>query len=176
MAETLLISEDDIREFWSMGKNMPKAKISPQILRAQQSDLKPFLGQALYYDFVSNVSDPEYQELLNGKEYQYQDDTVFFTGVKPMLAAFAFSRIKRNASDFLTRGGNKHKQTDESTEIANRSIMSKAREAESEAIRMQGEVSQFLDSFRSTYKLWRVEKGVKKSSMRISKISRFKGY
>ena len=176
MAEILLITETDLREFWSVGKNVPKERINPQILRAQQSDLKPFLGGSLYYDFVTNLSDSKYQELLNGKEYEYNGETVFFGGVKPMLAAYSYSRLKRNSSDFLTRAGNKYKQTDESSDIQNKMIMTKAREADSEGIRLQAEVGLFLDSFRDIYPLWKTEKGVKKASMKISKISRFRGY
>ena len=175
--EQLLIQANDIREFWQLGKNIPDERVSPHILRAQQSDLKPFLGEELYYDFINNLTDQKYQDLLKGKEYiNGNGNTVFFSGVKPMLAAYAYARIKKNADDFLTRAGNKYKETTESSIPPHIRNINKAREAESDAIRLQQEVFDFLVFFGETYPLWSMDRGTNKTGFRISKISRFKGY
>ena len=58
MAESTIITKDNIRETWSnFDKNLKNDQVDPFILKAQQSDLKPFLGDVLYFDFLENITD-----------------------------------------------------------------------------------------------------------------------
>lgn len=152
--ETLLITPDDIRQYYSLGKNMSGERVEPHILRAQQSDLKPFLGQVLYWDIFDKPTEPKYIELLEGTEYTLEGKTVFFGGINQLLASWAYARVMHNNNDFVTRGGNKSKATPESEAMGNPITQTRMREAESEAIRLQGEAFVFLDENRTVYDLW----------------------
>ena len=154
MAEAALITKTDITKYWHMGKNLNDDRINPHILRAQQAELKPFLGDALYFDFVTNMSEDKYVTLLNGGEYEYQNNTVFFGGAKPLLAAWAYSRIVGNNQIFVGRGGVTMKDTEESTQHPNPLVQQRDRDAQSEAIRLQHELWLFLDQNRTTYPLY----------------------
>lgn len=154
MAEALLITKADIQETWHLGKNLNNDRIDPHILRAQQSDLKPFLTDALYRDFITNVGDQKYVDLLNGKEYDYLGQTIFFNGVKPLLAAWAYARIIGNNQVFVGRGGVTSKTTEQSEQHLNSLVQQRDRDAQSEAIRLQQEVFNFLDQNRAVYPLW----------------------
>ena len=162
MAETQLITKADILETWHMGKNLNDDRINPNILRAQQSDLKPFLGDALYHDFITNLTDPKYQDLLNGKEYNLDGNTIFFNGVKPLLAAWSYARIIGNNQVFVSRGGVTGKVTENSDAQPNPLVQQRDRDAKSEALRLQYEVYNFLDQNNATYLFW--TKGVSQDS------------
>jgi len=173
MAEILLIGKPDILETWWIGKNLDDGRINPHILRAQQSDLKPFLGDALYHDFVTNVVDPKYQELLNGVEYNLQGETIFFNGVKPLLAAWAYARVVGNNQVFTTRGGVTVKDTEESTQHPNTLVQQRDRDAQSEALRLQHEVYNYLNQNRTKYPLYGRgidQDSATKQSMRFTKV------
>ena len=157
MAEALLITKAEILETWHMGKNLNDDRIEPHILRAQQSDLKPFLGDALYYDFVTNVGSAKYVELLNGVEYLYYGKTIFFNGVKPLLAAWSYARIIGNNQVFVGRGGVTSKTTEESEQHPNSLVQQRDRDAQSEAIRLQNEVYNYLDKNRTKYPLFETD-------------------
>lgn len=154
MAETLLIKQADILKFYPIGHNVGSKRVDPHILRAQQSDLKPFLGDALYFDFITNVTTTKYVNLLNGVTYENDGHNIFFNGVKPLLASWAYARIEKKNSIFVTRGGNVKKETDQSTQMTNAEIDAEKTSAESEALRLQREVWTFLDQNRTTYPLF----------------------
>lgn len=174
MAETALITKSDILSFYPIGKNINSERVDPHILRAQQSELKSFLGDALYFDFVTNVTDAKYVDLLNGVNYENDGHTVFFGGVKPLLASWSYARIEKKNSVFVTRGGNVKKETEESIQMTNNEIDAEKSSSESEAIRLQKEVWVFLDTNRTTYPLFDTfvtgQNRPKKTSMEIKRV------
>src|ERR1043166_4766815 len=98
MPEVYLISQDDIQKYHTIGE-IPKGRIDPLIIRAQELDLKPVLNESLYYDFMTKYNssgDPMYsyyQNLLNGTTYTYSGQTIQFPGIKPMLCAYMMARF-----------------------------------------------------------------------------------
>lgn len=155
MAETTLITKSDIEQFWpSLDKNFKESKINTYILRAQQSKLKELLGEALYHDFVTNIADAKYQQLLNGDEYEYNGYTVFFGGVKPLLSAYTYSMIVAEVSISTGRASVVNKENEQSTPHSNEITQGGSNTAYSEALRLQEEVLRFLDENRSTYDLF----------------------
>ena len=69
MIDLLLITRDDIDTFYSMGKNLDEGRINPHIRRAQQNDLKPILGEYLYWDIVNFPDTAANKRLLDGGAY-----------------------------------------------------------------------------------------------------------
>jgi len=67
------------------------AVLEPHIQKAQDLDLRPVLGDVLYYDFMSkflvtgDASYAIYQTLLNGGSYTYAGNTIYFDGLKPFM-------------------------------------------------------------------------------------------
>ena len=176
MAEATIITVDEIRVLWSsLDKNFTQEKINPFILRAQQSELKTLLGPALYFDFISNIGDAKYVNLLDGEEYIYQGNTIFFGGVKPYLAALSFGRILSDININVGRASVVDKTTEESQVHTNTIIQTRSREAKSEALRLQAELLQFLDENRSTYSLFQKRESASQdsdTSMKIYRIPR----
>ena len=174
MAETLLITKEDIKSFYPIGKNLDNGRVDPHILRAQQSDLKPFLGDALYRDFVTDVAVAKYVTLLDGGEYTNDGHTIFFGGVKPLLASWAYARIQKANPVHVTRGGNVRKETEQSVNLSSAETDAEKTLAESEALRLQSEVYTYLDSNRDTYTLFDVyvtgQNAPKRMSLNITKV------
>ena len=150
-----IITKSDILALWSqMDKNLKEGKIDPFTLRAQQGDLKPFLGAALYYDFITNLEDANYQTLFNGTEYTYRGNTIFFEGIKPLLCAYSFARISSGINISVGRAAVIEKDNENSTPHSNAIIQTRAREIKSEALRLQDETRQYLSQERASYPLW----------------------
>jgi hypothetical protein len=176
MAEATIITVADIKVLWSsLDKNFTQAKVDPYILRAQQTELKDLLGPALYYDFVTNITDAKYVDLLNGVEYVYEGHTIFFGGVKPYLAALSYGRILSNINISVGRASVVDKDNEQSAPHDNAIIQTRGREAKSEGLRLQAEVLQFLDQNRDTYTLWQARETASQdheTSLKITRIPR----
>lgn len=154
MAEITIIAKTDINGFFPIGKNLNDERVDPHILRAQQAELKPFLGDEMYYDFIENIGTPENQRLFDGGEYVEQGGTIYFSGVKALLSAWSYSRIIKNNQVFVTRGGVTSKDTEQSEQHLNSMVQQRSRDAASAAIRIQHEIALFIDKNRDDYPLW----------------------
>jgi hypothetical protein len=174
MAESIIITKDNIRETWAnFDKNFKSEQVDPFILKAQQNDLKPFLGDALYFDFLENITDQKYVDLLNGTTYVYNGYTIYFNGIKPMLSAYSYARTLKNIDINVSRGSVVSKSSEQSEKHENDLIYRRKTEAESEALRLQKELEQFLDSKKTDYPLWRLgTQEIKRTSFRILKVPR----
>ena len=171
--ETLLVNIQDIKEFWAIDENINVGRWRPAVIKAQQIDLRPFLGDEFYHDFIVNFTDQKYQDLYNGGSFDYEGRLIYYSGVKQLLCAYSYARIYLANPDFVTRGGNVRKETTESTPQEQNITNGRAQEAESEAIRIQDDVWNFLDQNRNTYPLWRIRAPInapKTTSFRVSKV------
>jgi hypothetical protein len=154
-----LITKTDILTFRPTA-DLDEGRIKPFILEAQRLDLKPVLNDALYYDFVLKfdaIADPMYtvyQELLSGKEYSYNGDTIYFDGVKPMLAYFSLARFVVSSPVNITRLGIVTKLNAQSEPADAAMIKAVVNELRSAAIGYQHQVIQFLETKASTYPLY----------------------
>jgi hypothetical protein len=150
----LLIDKTNIQEYKPISKNINDSRINTFIQEAQLFDLRPFLGSALYKDFIDNVADANYQTLLNGGPYTIDGETIDFIGVKAMLVYFSYSRIMYGQSINVTRYGITKKETDQSSEQKKENKESQAVAARSAAIGFQEETTLFLNENADTYPLW----------------------
>lgn len=173
--ETNLITKEELRAFWPISKNINEDRIDPYILRAQQRELKPFLGSPLYYDLCTDPTSTTNTELLNGGEYELDTYPVFFNGLKPLIAAFAYAQFLVENPISVNRSGNKNKTDDSSTEIDATTTELHANAAKSEAIRLQAEAAQYLNEKQSDFPLWRKGSDTNsptESSVRFSRVPR----
>jgi len=156
MAETLLITINDIRDFWPLDPNINNDRLLMHIRRGQQSDLKPFLGDEFYFSFINNLTTVPNKLLFDGGEYDYQGNQIFFSGVRQLMSAYAYARLYVQNPDFVSRGGNVRKETEESTAQLQSVTNVRGQEALSEGIRVQFEIWTFLDQNRDTYPDWNI--------------------
>ena len=171
--EDLLITRAEIEEYFSIGKNINDNRIDIHIRRAQQSEFKDFVGQEFYYDLVKNPTSSNNLDFMDGVEYQWEGETIFWSGGNQLLATYAMRRIVNANSTFTTRAGQKRKLTEESEGESDSQIRQEARQLKSEAARLEKEANQYLDEKRTDYPLWnqaaRKDQGFK-TGFRITKI------
>jgi len=152
--ETLLITRTDIEKYYPIGKNISDARLDTYIWRAQQSDLKDFIGQQQYWDLFANAASPNIIDLMDGVEYLWDTKMVFWVGLKNLLAIYAYRRLIQKNSTHVTRGGVSRKETTESTQETDPQVLQGARDARSDAGRIETEAWQFLDEKRKDYPVW----------------------
>jgi hypothetical protein len=154
--EQKLITLAELTDSYDISKNTDKDRLDVQIWRAQRLDVKPVLGEALYYDLMENISDPKYILLLDGGSYSPSQYEVYFQGLKDLTSAFAYSRLAGNNDTFITNKGNKIKLSEQSTEQTKSVTDNNAQQAVSDAIAIAEGIRRFLDKNPDDYPLYRV--------------------
>lgn len=94
MADVLLIDRDDVMMWRPVSTVIDETlDLTPYIREAQDIDIRPTLGDALYYDMLTNVSQQKYVDLLGGIDYtDSANNTVSFRGLKAALSYFFWAR------------------------------------------------------------------------------------
>ena len=98
-----LINASDIRAVRDLSNQIKDNKINPIISDAEMSDLRPLLGEALFYAIKKTPLD--YSDLLNGGEYTVNGNTYYHFGVKRLLIELAYVRYMFDSSDVSTPFG-----------------------------------------------------------------------
>ena len=159
----LLIDITDIKKYRDISSNIDSSRIDSQISSAQIEDLRAVLGDPLYLDFVTKVFDTgsadytKYQELLNGKQYTYEGNTIEFYGIKPMLVRYAYANIVRTQNVNVTRFGVNRKLTDQSEPIEKADLSNEIRDAKNHALVYQENTIKFLTNNTTDYPLYSVD-------------------
>lgn len=115
---TLLIDIDDINDLARpISAHVDKTKVMTYIREAQDLDVKPSIGSAMFYDIIKNPA--KYNDLLCGGDYK--DDcgaTRSFCGLKTAIAYYAYARIVKNIDMNVTRFGVVQKDDEYSSHVA----------------------------------------------------------
>jgi hypothetical protein len=132
-------------------------RIDPFIKEAQDLDLRPILGDGLYYDFMTkyfvtgDAMYSAYQNLLKGVAYTYNGQTVYFDGLKPLLANFTLARFVQNNQVNVVRYGIVSKVNQQSQPVDGQVIRQVVNELRSNAMTYKNQVDTFLLNNQTTY-------------------------
>lgn len=171
ITEALLLTAEDFEPYKGMFNSDDFTTVERYLREAQELDLRPALGPALYYDLIKNRSEQRNIDLLDGKEYDYNGDTIFFEGLRPVLVYFAHARYIRSANVQSTSAGLVVKQTPESTPASEKTIAGMIAQSNSAAVSYLNEAVRFLNENRADYTLWkssvnaRSKRGIKISAI-----------
>jgi hypothetical protein len=175
--EQRIISLDDVNEVWPVSVNLDDNKVNAAILRAQQSDLKPILGEALYHAFIEDYNgtdfvDPNYALLFSGGEYTYGNYTIYFSGVKALLSCYAFTRIVDAARINVVRSGSVWKEEDESDQVEDYQERINRRRALEDSQRLKEELERYLYENTDLYPLYnqRRRQSTERTAFRFIKV------
>lgn len=173
MVDTILITRNDLKPFRKISLNTSWDKLGPYILEAQELDLKPILGQELYYDLIEDFnaspSLSKYYYLYHGSTYTCGDTKVTHNGLIPVLAYFAYSRYVEDAGITDTPSGLKQKNNDYSENISEKTVGRVSDQARSSGAAYMNEVIAFLNNKRADYPFWKCSSGNKRT-VRITSI------
>jgi hypothetical protein len=174
MIDKLLITQSDIKVYRPTAE-LDDDRIVPFIIEAQNCDLKPVLNDALYYDFIQNfdlndasATYTKYNELLYGKAYTYNAQTVYFSGVRPMLCYYALARFVASNPVHITRFGVVSKTGNQSSPVDPAALRGMINELRDAAISYQNALIQFLETLTTTYTLYDTGGGSDNAARRTS--------
>lgn len=172
-----LITYTDFAAYRDITVNISDVKrLDTYISEAQNFDLRPLLGEELYFDFINNLTVQKYIDLKNGKNYIPSDYTATFNflGIKPVLVYFTYSRFLLNDNYRSTNAGFVQKVTEHSNPVDEKTIARLASQARASALSYWKDVLLFLYTYSDTYTLWggndKVDKIVGSSGFDITAI------
>lgn len=164
-SETYLINEDDFTRFKLLSPNIGQEVINQAILDAQWLDLRPWMSDAFFFDFLSKIDDvgapgPDYQNLLNGSTYTRDGNTVRHKGLIPALVYFTYGRLLAEVGLSVSKSGVNRKNTAESTPIDGVEMRKHEQEAKAKAMSYLNSAETFLDEEIDKYPLFREPKNI----------------
>ena len=171
-----LITKTDIQEFKMISDNVSSIKqLSPFIIEAQEFDLRPFMGESFFIDFMDDATaSPQftkYEDLWNGVQYTYSGHKYEHQGIKAILIYHSYARYLPHASVKSTPHGMVHKQNQYSERVSDKTIARMLAQARSGAEEHERRVRLFLQRNRSDYPLYKCPRGKKyRAGMKINKI------
>lgn len=127
-----LITAIEFSTFRNISKKLDTAKIDEAISLAQQSDLIGILGE-FYFDVINNKDEPEWGDLLNGDIFTYNNEEFEHSGIKRLLADYAYSRFIYMINVNLTPFGAVSKIMNNSEKIERNTIKDIAKQAQIDA-------------------------------------------
>jgi hypothetical protein len=160
----ILIDQITFRRYEDISTNVKAERLKVFIQKAQDLDLKPFLGHALYYEFIKHVNEDgtinidapqHYKDLLNGSEYlDKHGHIVLYEGLLPTLLYFAFARFIEADAIRYTASGPVLKQHEGGTTLSANEITKLVQQQRSVANAHANEVEKFLWDHRADFPLW----------------------
>lgn len=163
----MLIDRIEIAKHREISKNVREDKIGPYIEDAQRLDLKPLLGERLYYELANNAT--AHSDLLNGGTYSYDGKTYDHPGLKKVLSLFAYARYVMFGSYTDTAFGFVEKSNQDSKSVGDAHKRNIYTENQKAAASYFEDVALFMT--RTEYDLWASDCSPSRSRFRISKIS-----
>lgn len=161
----ILIDQQTFQRYEDISANIKPERLKVFINKAQDLDLKPFLGYALYYDFIKQFNEDgtiktdapqHYKDLLNGAEYLDKDGhIVLYEGLLPTLLYFAFARFIEADAIRYTASGPAIKRHENSDAVSPQYITKLVQQQRSVANAHANEVERFLWDHRADFPLWR---------------------
>ena len=165
MNQIYLIDQITFQNYEDLSVNINPERIKVFVKKAQELDLKPFLGHALYYDFIQNFNadgtlmdntPQQYIDLLNGTEYlDKYGHVVLYEGLMPMLVYFTFARFIEADAIHYTATGPIIKHHDNGDTLSPQEVTKLVQQQRSVANAHANEVEKFLWDNRSEFPLWR---------------------
>jgi hypothetical protein len=159
-----LITPATLNRHEAIASNVKEERIKIFIKKAQELDLKAFLGYPLYYSLIKHLDNdgilkedtPEhYKNLLNGCEYLDEHGyVVLYQGLQPMLAYFTLSRFIEADAIHYTTTGPVVKRHENTNALSPSDILKLVQQQRSTANAYTNEVERFLTDHQSDFPAW----------------------
>jgi len=172
MLKRVLITLDDVKALRPTAE-LDGVRWEPFCLESQDLDLRPIMGDSLYYDFMTkfySTGDPSYsiyQTLLNGLSYTYNGQTIYYDGLKPLVVYNTLARFVQNNPVNITRFGVVTKIVNQSQTVDPQVLRQVVNELKSNAKSYENQVRQYLDNNVTTYTMYKGADVARNNSFRI---------
>lgn len=130
-------------------------KINQVLDEVQLTNLKDALGDRFYFDLISNLENPDYQDLLSGSTFEYCDITYKQDGIKALLADFFMAKYVLVVNTNFTPFGATVKNSNDS-EPADRNSLKDISNHQSQLAGARLEIIRYyLDSNTTLFPNWK---------------------
>lgn len=159
MDKRVIITLQDIKTLRPTAE-LDGVRWEPFALEAQDQDLRPILGDGLFYDFMTkwystgDAMYASYQNLLNGVAYTLNGQTVYFDGLKPMVIYFTLARFVQNNPVNIVRYGVVTKVSQQSTPVDPQTLRQVVNELRSNALTYKNQIDTYLLNNQTTFTLY----------------------
>ena len=159
MAETALITIANVRTYRLVDSKFDTTKFAAFVQEVQRKNLRGLLGDALYYAFMNDArATGIYADLLNGKPYKYNNETIQYYGLIPALVYWWLAIAAREGDMFQTTIGaaqfvNNQQQSFETSKEKERIASNYMETAQDYA----NDVIKFLNENSTDYPLWETD-------------------
>lgn len=164
MTPIYLITKADIQLYEDVPANVDVNRLHQYIYKAQELDLKPFLGTAFYYDFLQQFSTDgslkdsatqPYRQFLNGCTYtDTAGHSIQYDGLTKMLVYFTMARFAESDAIRFTPTGPMFKQQDNGQPVRQADLAKVVQQYRSIANAYTNDVAAYLINHRSDFPLW----------------------
>lgn len=127
-----LITAVEFATFRDISKKLDEDKINEAIGLAQKSDLYDILGD-FYFDVLKNAAETNYEDLMNGSEFEYCGEDFEHDGIKALLADYTMSRFSYSGNMNWTAFGLQKKISEDSEAIDRNTMKDLAKQAQVDA-------------------------------------------
>jgi hypothetical protein len=159
-----LITPTTLQRYEDIAANIKPERIKVFIQKAQELDLKPFLGYILYNELIKNLNadgslkdeaPQQYKDLLNGSEYLDEwGHIVLYQGLQPVLAYFTFARFIEADAVHYTATGPVTKRYDNADAVPIKDIVKLVQQQRSTANAYTNETERFLLDHQKDFSAW----------------------
>jgi hypothetical protein len=156
MAEAILITITNVQDYRKIDPKFNQDRFDAFAMEAQRNALRGLLGDALYYAFMADArTSGIYKELLDGKSYTYNAQTIQYYGLIPLLCYWWLAIATREGDLFHSAYG--------AIQLVNNSQQSFETSREKERIaagymetaqKYANDTIKFLNQNATTYPLW----------------------
>jgi hypothetical protein len=159
-----LITPITLQRYEDISANIKPERIKVFIQKAQELDLKPFLGYILYNELIKNLNTDgtlkdeapqHYKDLLNGSEYlDEHGHIVLYQGLQPVLTYFTFARFIEADAVHYTATGPVTKRYDNADALPMKDIVKLVQQQRSTANAYANETERFLLDHQESFPTW----------------------
>jgi hypothetical protein len=159
-----LLDTELIRQYEDISVNLKPQRLNVFIRKAQELDLKPFLGHAFYYELLSCFSADRtitedapqpYRDLYNGCTYTDQSGhPVNHAGITPALVYFTLARFIEADAVHYTATGPVIKQQHDTASLKPADLVKLVQQQRSVANAYLRDVEKYLQDNRQHFPLW----------------------
>jgi len=172
MAESALITITDVQTYRRVDPKFDTVRFDTFEQETRRKNLRNLLGDALYFAFMADArTEGIYADLLNGKSYTYQGNTIQYYGLKPYLCYLWLAIGCREGDLFMATYGaiqftNNQQQSFESAKSKERIATDYMQSAQDYA----NDIIRFLNENSSDYPLWKSNSETKPTEFLTFKI------
>lgn len=159
-----LITPSAFQDYEDISVNIKPDRIKVFIKKAQELDLKPFLGHALYYDFIkyfntdatiADTAPQQYKDLWAGCEYTDRfGHSIVYEGMLPTLVYFTFARFIEADTVHYTSSGPVIKRHDNADTLKPQDLVKLVQQQRSVANAHANEIEKYLWDNKELFPLW----------------------